>query len=85
MTVIADLQIIRHSLCVDMFIVYLHAKFHVPSSSDSLVKLKVNGCSGMVIILLFCILQIEELALTKVRSLYYKSVAMHHVNTSRPP
>jgi hypothetical protein len=51
----------------------------MPSSSDPLIALKVKGSSETAIILLFHILQIEELAFTEVRYLY-ETVTMHHVN-----
>jgi hypothetical protein len=51
MFVIVDLQTAYHIQCLSTFMVYLRAKFHMPSSSNSLVivikpKAKENFCTA---------------------------------------
>jgi hypothetical protein len=50
MSVIIDLQTVFHTQFVDMVMIYLHTRFHMPSSNRSLlvaVKLKVEDSIKM--------------------------------------
>jgi hypothetical protein len=50
-----------HAYCVGVFRIYLHARFHMPSSNNTLVNIKLIAKEGFLTAAmpLFYILQIE--------------------------